>query len=363
MLPKVCVVSIVKDEAPYIAEWIAHHVYFGFDSFHFVINRTTDETVSILDKLSKTYSGISYEFSDWIDICHPKIRGSMQQIVYAKNFLELDFDYFMFLDLDEYWASKDFASCVKKNIIDNDYPNIIYYQWHAELGVQAPFKSFSPENRYFLMSLGKSLIKKNTKIEMFRVHIPVTRDRVVMSDGTEFKSKVKPPQFVHPDISSRRDHFVVHRMFRSENEYLSKLMNGSPSSTKSIKHNRKKGFITQHDAEFDFFIDPSKFAEYDGFVKSFTSIVKSDVTIAQETLLARHMDLYLSIPSLYIQDEVLLKGSLKGINNVAIIRLIEELDAMEPSYENYSKCSQYYKSINEEVLAKAYQIGLASFSK
>ncbi|TVU71272.1 glycosyltransferase family 2 protein [Cobetia crustatorum] len=363
MLPKVCVVSIVKDEASYIADWVAHHVYFGFDSFHFIVNRTTDATVSIIEGLTTVYSGITYEFADWIDICHPKIRGNMQQISYAKAFLELDVDYFMFLDLDEYWASQDFTSCVKKNIIANDYPNVIYYQWHAELGVKVPFKNFAPENNYYLMSLGKSLVKKGTNIDMFRIHVPVTSDRVVMSDGTKFKSKIKPPQFVHADVSAVRDHFVVHRMFRSENEYLSKLMNGSPGSTKSIKHNRKKGFITRHDAEFAFSIDPLQFAKYEDFVASFIGTVKTDVAIAQEKMIARHRDLYLSIPGLYIQDKALLKSSLKGITNEPVLSLIDELQALEPSHDAYLERSQYYESVNEETLATAYRIGLESFSK
>lgn len=363
MLPKVCVVSIVKDEASYIADWVAHHVYFGFDNFHFIVNRTTDATVSIIEGLSKVYSGITYEFADWIDICHPKIRGNMQQISYAKAFLAIDTDYFMFLDLDEYWASKDFTSGVKNNIVANDFPNVIYYQWHAELGVKIPFKNFSVDNKYYLMSLGKSLVKKGTNIDMFRIHVPVTSDRVVMSDGTRFKAKIKPPQFVHPDISAVRDEFVVHRMFRSEKEYLSKLMNGSPGSKKSIKHNRKKGFVIQHAAEFDFAIDPQVYEEYEKFVASFTKTLKTDVAISRERMLARHNDLYLSIPGLYVQDKALLKSSLKGITNDAVTSLIEELDAMEPGHDTYLERSKYYESVNEDTLATAYRIGLESFSK
>ncbi|WP_176494189.1 glycosyltransferase family 2 protein [Cobetia sp. 5-25-4-2] len=362
MLPKVCVVSIVKDEASYIADWVAHHVYFGFDNFHFVVNRTTDATVSIIEGLAKVYSGITYEFADWIDICHPKLSGSMQQISYAKAYLELDADYFMFLDLDEYWASNDFTSCVKKNIISNDFPNVIYYQWHAELGVQEAFKNFAEDNRYYLMSLGKSLIKKGTNIDMFRIHVPVTSDGIIMSDGTPFKAKVKPPQFVQPDVSAVRDEFVVHRMFRSEKEYLSKLMNGSPGSKKSIKHNRKKGFVTQHASEFNFSIDSETFNKYEEFVTSFTSTLRTDIRIAQERLLARNDDLYVSIPSLYVQDSSLLKSSLTGISDGDIMDLVEDLDNMEPSHESYQNRSQYYSSINREMPAKAFKIGLGSFS-
>lgn len=363
MLPKVCVVSIVKDEASYIADWVAHHVYFGFDNFHFVVNRTTDATVSIIEGLAKVYSGITYEFADWIDICHPKLSGSIQQISYAKAYLELDADYFMFLDLDEYWTSNDFTSCIKTNIISNNFPNVIYYQWHAELGGQKAFKNFAEDNRYYLMSLGKSLIKKGSNIDMFRVHVPVTSDGIIMSDGTPFKAKAKPPQFVHPDVSAARDEFVVHRMFRSEKEYLSKLMNGSADSKKSIKHNRKDGFVTQHAAEFNFSIDSEIFRKYEEFIASFTQTLKSDVAIAQERMLARNNDLYLSIPGLYVQDKALLKSSLKGITNDAVTSLIEELDTMEPSYDNYVSRSQYYMSVNEEALATAYQIGLDSFVK
>lgn len=363
MLPKVCVVSIVKDEAAYIADWVAHHVYFGFDDFHFVVNRTTDATVSIIEGLARVYSGITYEYADWIDICHPKIKGCLQQISYSKAFKNIASDYFMFIDLDEYWTPSDFKESIKSNIIDNDYPSVIYYQWHAELGVLEPFQNFRQKNNYYLMSLGKSLVKKDTAIDMFRVHVPVTSDPVVMSDGTAFRSKAKPPQFVHPSVSAIRKNFIVHRMYRSESEYLAKLLNTNVDTKKSIKHNRKDGFAVDHPDSFNFDIDHESYTQYYHFITNFTASLKSDVEMSENLVLSLNGNFYINIPSLYVKDSVLLKSSLRGISDRKVTSLIEELDSAEISYDSYCQLSEYYQSNNEETLATAYRIGLESFSK
>ena len=46
---KVKVVAIAKDEGAYIAEWIFHHLYFGFDAIDIYVNRTTDNTCQNLN--------------------------------------------------------------------------------------------------------------------------------------------------------------------------------------------------------------------------------------------------------------------------------------------------------------------------
>ena len=54
-------VAIAKDEASYIADWIHHHLYFGFDQIHVYVNRTTDNTIAILKEITKRYTGVSFE--------------------------------------------------------------------------------------------------------------------------------------------------------------------------------------------------------------------------------------------------------------------------------------------------------------
>lgn len=363
MLPTVGIVSIVKDESPYIADWVAHHVYFGVDNFHFMVNRTSDATVSIIRSLSNIYSSITYEFVDWIDYCHPKIQGSLQQISYSKAFSELNFDYFLFLDLDEYWTPSDFQSSIKKNIVDNNFPKVTYYQWHCECGVSEEFKNFRVNNSYYLMLLGKSLINKDAKIDMFRAHIPVTNEKVLMSNGQPFKSKIKPPQFVHESVSGVRDCFVVHRMYRSELEYVARLMNGNPDSRKTIKNNRKSGFKISAKEEFSFNIEPAVLNDYESFISDFTKSSRSEILISKEVIYEKYNIFFKSIPSLYIEDAELLKNSLGGITNSDINMLIEELDGMSIDPTSFKEKIDHYKALGNDSLVNAYQFGFDAFAK
>lgn len=54
---RVC--AIAKDKAPYLAEWVFHHHYFGFNSIIVYVNRTTDSSLKVLKKLSDEISGLS----------------------------------------------------------------------------------------------------------------------------------------------------------------------------------------------------------------------------------------------------------------------------------------------------------------
>ena len=45
-------VAIMKNEMPYISEWVAHHLSIGFDSITVYDNESSDGTSALLDKLS-----------------------------------------------------------------------------------------------------------------------------------------------------------------------------------------------------------------------------------------------------------------------------------------------------------------------
>ncbi|MFG1358490.1 glycosyltransferase family 2 protein [Xanthobacter pseudotagetidis] len=49
---KIAICAIVRDEAPYVLEWVAHHRALGFDHIFVFDNESRDGTSELLDSLS-----------------------------------------------------------------------------------------------------------------------------------------------------------------------------------------------------------------------------------------------------------------------------------------------------------------------
>lgn len=64
---KVKLVAVAKDESAYLAEWCAHHLYFGFDEITVYLNRTTDNSCDVLSRLSVIDNRVKTRYCDWVD--------------------------------------------------------------------------------------------------------------------------------------------------------------------------------------------------------------------------------------------------------------------------------------------------------
>ena len=61
---KTKIVAVAKDEGAYLAEWVHHHLFLGFDAIDIYINRTSDNSLEILHKISEKYPQVNY-FTAW----------------------------------------------------------------------------------------------------------------------------------------------------------------------------------------------------------------------------------------------------------------------------------------------------------
>ena len=66
MKNKVKLVAIAKDEGAYLVDWIFHHLYFGFYAIDIYVNRTSDNTFEIADKL-KSLEQVRFLDGDALD--------------------------------------------------------------------------------------------------------------------------------------------------------------------------------------------------------------------------------------------------------------------------------------------------------
>ncbi|MCI4680258.1 glycosyltransferase family 2 protein [Rhodoblastus acidophilus] len=93
---------IVKNEAPYLAEWALFHRMIGFDRIVAYENDSDDSTPEVLDRLKK--AGIIDEHNPWRNV-----PDSPQFRAYVDATLKCATDWIMFLDADEFLNIKSRA--------------------------------------------------------------------------------------------------------------------------------------------------------------------------------------------------------------------------------------------------------------
>ena len=92
-------VTAVRDEAPYLVEWLAHYRALGVDRIDVYCNHCSDETVALLKTLSANF--------DWIRLHESDVReGQRPQMVAQRDLLANDKwsadDWVLFFDCDEF---------------------------------------------------------------------------------------------------------------------------------------------------------------------------------------------------------------------------------------------------------------------
>lgn len=268
---KVC--AVAKDEGPYLAEWVFHHLHFGFDLIHVYINRTSDASATVLERINRSHPQVTYEFIDWIDLCDPAVSAKMQTIAYAKELAasrQQDVTWLMFLDIDEFWVPADFTTTVDqfvaKTFLDRK-PAPICHLWHCELAQNAPFTLLQRGAGYELSSHLKTLFPlKDVEIKHVRIHHPVFEKSVVPldADGAPMVFNEEQTQLANQSAIRPRSAYIIHRMYRSEDEYMAMTLRGRPSQRKQLKMNRP-GYRSHRNVSVRrrFFWPEQPFQDYD----------------------------------------------------------------------------------------------------
>jgi hypothetical protein len=264
---KVKLVAIAKDEGAYIPDWVHHHLYFGFDAIDVFVNRTTDNTISILEGLKSKTNQLNYYSADWIDRCPNDASNYLQFIVYAQAFEQekskAEYDYVMFLDIDEFWMPQNAQTSIQDCLKQNPNADILSFGWINEHGGQEPFKPISRQVIGQLSPLVKSAIRVSCDIREIGLHGAFGKNcGHTMVDGDNFFAEPLNRECLHPDLIKLRSVMIVHRMFRSPIEYVSLLSRGRPSDSLPLKLNRK-GFNKALGTHVNYVVDESNFDKYE----------------------------------------------------------------------------------------------------
>ncbi|MBE0589315.1 MAG: glycosyltransferase family 2 protein [Hydrogenophaga sp.] len=100
--PRVGIALIVKNEGPYLIEWLAHHHLVGFDHFYVVNNDSSDNTWPLLQALSQTLPITCFSYAT--------PPGAEPQLLVYEEIVRRhghEVEWMAFLDADEFlWPSQ-----------------------------------------------------------------------------------------------------------------------------------------------------------------------------------------------------------------------------------------------------------------
>lgn len=246
-MSKIKLVAIAKDESAYLPEWIFHHLYFGFHEIEILINRTTDNTEELLSKIIHKFPQVSFRKVDWIDITPPS--HFIQYIAYAESYNRASNDnslsHLCFLDIDEFWIPSDFKSSISDIVKQASSFDTLSFHWLNVLN-EEEFSQLSREVHVQPAPTVKSIINLSSEIEKIQLHLPMLKSNSgaqVLSNGKPFLHSPKERQRLQDKaINEHYPAYILHRMYRSELEYISLLQRGRPSDSFPFKRNRP-GYI------------------------------------------------------------------------------------------------------------------------
>jgi hypothetical protein len=266
---KVKIIAVAKDEAAYLPEWIHHHLYIGVDAIDLYINRTSDNSLHLLDKISKQYPQVNVLSGDWVDTCPPEVNRFIQYITYAnafeQNCISQEYDYLFFLDIDEFWMPDNLEYKIHDLLDELNHPPCVSMQWINQYGDQQPFSFLTDTIKGDLVRNVKSIVHKDAGLKKMSLHHPLFNElgKGLMPEGDTFcgsDGKVYR-ETLHAKLSKIRKVMIIHRADRSEFEYISLLFRGRPSDNIPLKLNRE-GMHVEHKNSSKFIVEATSFEKY-----------------------------------------------------------------------------------------------------
>ncbi|NCP65665.1 MAG: hypothetical protein GW763_08800 [Paraglaciecola sp.] len=317
---KVKLVAIAKDEAAYLVDWIFHHIYMGFDEIDIYVNNTSDNTHDLANKFA---SNKTVNFLDG-DVFFEGGKVSPQIDIYKHAFKKAKingFSHVMFLDIDEFWMTRDFSVSIK-NFIVSLSADVYCFQWLNKTNESTPFSNpFAKQIKGLYSRQIKSLVKTDINFEKINPHGVFDENlNYILADGKKYtplkEDFSKVPDLKRPFVLA--DFFILHRMYRSEIEYVAMLARGRPIQNRKdiglFKNNRNGYELEKYNIEVQLLEEDLATYEskkYD-FIAAYN--LAHDVEVAQAYIRKKRHDVTKLIETAPYSEANTLKKVLKNVH-------------------------------------------------
>jgi hypothetical protein len=247
-MPKVCVVSIFKNEKHALEEWINHYTKEGVDHFFLTDNGSDDGYIDILDKYIKNGT-VSLNIN-------PERHQQVEHLNFYINQVK-KYDWAIVVDLDEFLYARKSYNTIKQ-YLSSLHKNIkqIYIPWKI-FGSNGHINQTENIIHYFLkrniydnrVLINGKCITRTKKLKKIDVHKSRTNANglIITSDGNvkehDDNNFVYTSEEMLKDSCLHLNHYAIQSW-----EFFSKIkMTRGDSSSSSSDHIRNKKYFDDYD--------------------------------------------------------------------------------------------------------------------
>lgn len=250
-------ICIASNEGPYIAEFIHHYLYQGFsDIFIGLNNDTSGLTGPIVEAIAAQYPQVHLLNTD------QEHQRDGQRGCYCRLYQEAakisTASHCMVADIDEFWVAYPFSNGINNFLKGNTKADVVSFNWlHCHGGESFGNPLDLANTKLRVTAQFKSLFRYGTAITDLGGHAPWVLAKPTIlhtsSDGQKIASKAfnGVRRLKKGGIQAKTDQpntgWMIHRLIRSELEYVSKLLyprNKDVSKMDAPFKTNRNGFIT-----------------------------------------------------------------------------------------------------------------------
>ena len=264
------VVAIAKNEGAYLPEWIYHHLYFGFDALEIHYNRCSDNTVALVNYF-ETNSKVKFINADAIFSKHTNPQSYVYKAALKKSRKE-GFSHVLFIDIDEFWTPLDLESSIKDCVTSAPNHDVMNFTWINKYELDPAFSRALCEKTQFV-----NAVQVKSMLKTYVFPVVLNPHNVVEKALTYITSSGAASKFTNSNFSRLDDnefsnqlqpYVVIHRMIRSQIEYIALLAKGRPhaqSSHQIAMKNNRAGIPNESDVE-ELAFPPIAFQNYQRYI-------------------------------------------------------------------------------------------------
>ena len=249
-------ICVASNEGPYIAEFIHHYIYQGFSGIFVGLNNDSSGlTEPILKAIATHYPQVHLINTD------REHQRAQQRGSYCKLYQEATkashASHCMVADVDEFWVANPFSTKIQGFLKAHEGTNVVSSNWlHCHGGELFGNPLDLANTQLRLTSQFKSLFKYGTAIADLGAHVPWVLEKPsithtnsegkrIESVNRSFKGVVRlKKKATLANIGKANTGWMVHRLIRSELEYVSKLLYPDVSKIDIPFKENRNGFMT-----------------------------------------------------------------------------------------------------------------------
>ena len=241
--PNSCdIITITGNEECYIAPFIHHYLYLGFNNIFIGINNCQDQTPTILKQIAQHHPNVHIFNTDHPQKYHRQ-KGSYAALLNAAS-KSSSSSHCLVVDVDEYWFSNQPEQAVTDHLGTIQPFDVMFINWLCSYGQHhaQPITDLTGASILLKQSQGKSMFRYDCGLQEIRCHAPKldnpknailcsNRGKNLLWEKTESGiSKKNIPQHLRniktDEFQPNHDtpaSWILHQIVRSEVEYALKL--------------------------------------------------------------------------------------------------------------------------------------------